>query len=138
MAPLKYTNPQKSFSRQPVLFFGHPLGGMEDQILPDVSQLNLRHTYLTVFSACETGLDGIRGHEGIFGLQRATRRNLILSLRQVLDDASEAFLGHFYANWLDQKMPLGVAFEETQIWLCSQKKYENPFFWAGFVLIGEP
>lgn len=35
-------------------------------------------------------------------------------------------------------MPLRVAFEETQIWMRSQEKYENPYFWAGFVLIGEP
>ncbi len=121
----------------------HPMGGMEDGILTayEVSQMNLSNTQLVVLSACETGLGDIKGNEGVYGLQRAFRiagaKNVLMSLWKVPDDATEKLMTRFYNNWLEQKMPLRVAFESAQKWLRGQKGYENPYFWAGFVLIGE-
>lgn len=120
-----------------------PMGGMEDGILTayEVSQMNLSNTQLVVLSACETGLGDIKGNEGVYGLQRAFRiagaKNVLMSLWKVPDEATEKLMTRFYANWLEQKMPLRPAFEAAQKWLRGQKGYENPYFWAGFVLIGE-
>lgn len=123
---------------------GHPLpGGHEDGILTayEVSQMNLSNTQLVVLSACETGLGDIRGNEGVYGLQRAFRiagaKNVIMSLWKVPDDATQRLMTQFYSNWLAEKKPLRESFEEAQQWLRRQKGYENPYFWAGFVLVGE-
>jgi len=123
---------------------GRPLsGGHEDGILTahEVSQMNLSNTELVVLSACETGLGDIKGNEGVYGLQRAFRiagaKNVLMSLWKVPDEATEKLMTRFYQNWLEEKMPLREAFEAAQKWLREQKGYENPYFWAGFVLIGE-
>ncbi|MFN0213825.1 MAG: CHAT domain-containing protein, partial [Saprospiraceae bacterium] len=121
---------------------GHPLpGGHEDGILTayEVSQMNLSNTQLVVLSACETGLGDIRGNEGVYGLQRAFRiagaKNVLMSLWKVPDDATEKLMTRFYNHWLAEKKPLRESFEEAQKWLRGQKGYENPYYWAGFVLI---
>lgn len=123
---------------------GHPLpGGHEDGILTayEVSQMNLSNTQLVVLSACETGLGDIRGNEGVYGLQRAFRiagaKNVLMSLWKVPDDATEKLMTRFYSNWLAEKKPLRESFEEAQKWLRGQKGLENPYYWAGFVLVGE-
>jgi CHAT domain-containing protein len=122
---------------------GRPLSGLEDQVLTahEASQLNLSQTKLVVLSACETGLGDIRGHVGVFGLQRAFRKagakNLIMSLWSVRDDVTAVFFSHFYGNWLDKGMAIRDAFEETQRWMRGQSIYKSPYFWAGFVLVGE-
>jgi CHAT domain-containing protein/tetratricopeptide (TPR) repeat protein len=121
----------------------HPMPGMEDGILTaqEVSQMNLSNTKLVVLSACETGLGDIKGNEGVYGLQRAFRiagaKNVLMSLWKVPDEATMQLMTRFYNNWLEQKMPLREAFESAQQWLRGQKGFENPYFWAGFVLVGE-
>jgi len=121
---------------------GHPLpGGHEDGILTayEVSQMNLSNTQLVVLSACETGLGDIRGNEGVYGLQRAFRiagaKNVLMSLWKVPDHATEKLMTRFYHNWLVEKKPLRESFEEAQLWLRGQAGFENPYFWAGFVLV---
>ncbi|MBC7776449.1 MAG: CHAT domain-containing protein [Phycisphaerae bacterium] len=121
---------------------GHPLpGGHEDGILTayEVSQMNLSNTQLVVLSACETGLGDIRGNEGVYGLQRAFRiagaKNVLMSLWKVPDDATEKLMTRFYHNWLIEKKPLQESFEAAQLWLRRQAGFENPYYWAGFVLV---
>lgn len=126
-----------------VLTNKHPMPGMEDGILTadEVKQMNLSNTELVVLAACETGLGDIKGNEGVYGLQRAFRiagaKNVLVSLWTVHDEATEELMTCFYQNWLEQKMPLRVALEEAQQWMRGQEKYRNPYYWAGFVLIGE-
>ena len=94
-----------------------------------------------VRNACETGLGDIVGNEGVYGLQRAFRiagaKNVLMSLWKVPDDATEKLMTRFYSNWLAEKKPLRASFEEAQEWLRGQKGFENPYFWAGFVLVGD-
>lgn len=121
----------------------HPMPGMEDGVLTahEVSQLDLSNTQLVVLSACETGLGDIRGNEGVYGLQRAFRiagaQNVLMSLWKVNDEATALLLNHFYENWLVKNLNVHVALEQAQAWMRTQEGYENPYFWAGFVLVGE-
>ncbi len=118
-----------------------PVLGLEDGILTayEVSQMNLTHTQLVVLSACETGLGDIRGNEGVYGLQRAFRvagaKNVLMSLWKVPDLETEQLMTQFYHNWLEKKMPLREALDAAQAVL--RKRLPNPYYWAGFVLIGE-
>ncbi len=113
--------------------------GLEDGILTafEISQMNLAGTELVVLSACETGLGDIRGYEGVYGLQRAFRiagaKYLIMSLWQVPDLETQELMVIFYQYWLEKNMAIPEAFRSAQKEM--QRKYQNPLFWAGFVLV---
>ncbi|MFN0036920.1 MAG: CHAT domain-containing protein, partial [Saprospiraceae bacterium] len=69
--------------------------------------------------------------------------NVLMSLWKVPDDATEKLMTKFYKNWLEKKLPLRESFEKAQTWMREFKDkegveiYQNPYFWAGFVLVGE-
>lgn len=112
---------------------------MEDGILTayEISQMNLSNTELVVLSACETGLGEIQGNEGVYGLQRAFKiagaKYLIMSLWQVPDFQTQELMTTFYNKWLTDNMAIPDAFRAAQKEM--KEKYQNPFFWAGFVLV---
>lgn len=116
-----------------------PTENAEDGILTayEVSQMNLSNTELVVLSACETGLGDITGNEGVYGLQRAFKiagaKFLLMSLWQVPDFHTQILMKNFYKNWLERGMEIPQAFQNAQNDL--RKRYQNPFFWAGFVLV---
>lgn len=111
----------------------------EDGILTafEISQLNLRNTELVVLSACETGLGDIHANEGVYGLQRAFKiagaRYLIMSLWQVPDRATMAFMTEFYRNWLELDLTIPEAFRKTQRQM--RDRFFNPYDWGGFILL---
>jgi CHAT domain-containing protein len=119
---------------------GKPLRpDMEDGVLTayEISRMNLRNTELVVLSACKTGLGDIQGNEGVYGLQRAFKiagaRYLLMSLWEAPDKPTQEFMEAFYAEWLDKSRPIPDAYRAAQAQM--QGRYENPYFWAGFVLV---
>lgn len=119
---------------------GKPLRpGLEDGVLTayEISQMDLSKTELVVLSACETGLGDIQGNEGVYGLQRAFKiagaKYLVMSLWQVPDFQTQELMTVFYQKWLTENMPIPDAFQAAQ--QLMRKKYEHPYFWAGFVLV---
>jgi CHAT domain-containing protein len=113
--------------------------GMEDGILTayEINQINLSNTELVVLSACDTGLGDIEGDEGVYGLQRAFKnagaKYLIMSLWQVPDLETKEFMVTFYRHWLEDKISIPDVFSQTQQEM--KKMFDNPYQWAGFVLI---
>lgn len=116
-----------------------PLPDEEDGILTayEISNMNLSDTELVVLSACETGLGDIKGSEGVYGLQRAFKkagvRYLMMSLWQVPDRETSIFMRTFYRNYLEKEMSITAAFNTTQKEM--QDQFEDPYLWAGFVLM---
>ena len=113
--------------------------GEEDGILTalEISQMDLSSTELVVLSACESGLGDLSGNEGVYGLQRAFKiagvKNLIMSLWQIPDLETSEFMITFYDNWIQNKLTVRDAFQRTQTTM--RIKYQNPFYWAGFLLL---
>lgn len=72
----------------------------------EIENLYFPNLKLVVLSACETGL-GETNIDGVWGLQRAFRiagaQNMIVSLKKVDDDLTQAFMINFYKNLTSSK-----------------------------------
>ncbi len=113
--------------------------GIEDGILTakEISFMDLRKTDLVVLSACQTALGEITG-EGVFGLQRgfkkAGARTIIMSLWPIDDNATLLMMTEFYNNLTSGKTKR-EAFNAAQNVVKKTKGFENPRYWAAFIML---
>ena len=113
--------------------------GIEDGILTakEISFMDLRKTDLVVLSACQTALGEITD-EGVFGLQRGFKKagvhTIIMSLWSVDDNATQLMMTEFYSN-LIKGMTKREAFLKAQHTLKTTTGFENPRFWAAFIML---
>ncbi|MEH2077603.1 MAG: CHAT domain-containing protein [Nostoc sp.] len=94
---------------------------------------------LIVLSACETGLGKEISGEGLVGLTRglmyAGGKRLVVSLWQVSDEGTSAFMQEFYRQMLQEGKPANQALRATQLKMWHQEP--NPYYWAAFTFLGE-
>ena len=96
---------------------------------------------LVVLSACQTALGKeVRG-EGLVGLTRgfmyAGAQRVAATLWRVDDSATAELMSHFYRFMLKDKLSPSAALHAAQLEVMKQKRWQAPYFWAGFVLIGD-
>jgi CHAT domain-containing protein/tetratricopeptide (TPR) repeat protein len=110
---------------------------------------------LVVLSACRTATGPLSG-DGITGLSRALfyagTPSVIATLWDVADDPSSRLMSAFYRHWRDG-MDKRFALRQAQLDLLRDLRsgsvrvktrtgviplQEQPFYWAGYVLMGEP
>src|ERR1051325_2262689 len=108
--------------------------------LHDIYNLHLPAD-LVVLSACSTGLGkDVRG-EGLIGLTRgfmyAGASGVIASLWKVDDDATAELMKHFYEALFQQGMSPAAALRHAQLTLSQNKRWQSPYYWAGFVIQGQ-
>ena len=114
--------------------------GVDDGILTaqEISTLDLRGLDLVTLSACETGLGEVSG-EGVFGLQRGFKKagvqSILMSLWKVDDEATCKLMTEFYGNWIAKKMTKHDALEAAKKVVRETKGWENPKYWAAFILL---
>jgi CHAT domain-containing protein/Tfp pilus assembly protein PilF len=105
----------------------------------EVYGMDLTGTNLVVLSACQTQLGAQSKGDDIVGLNRAFlyagTSSVIASLWRVDDQATNLLMKTFY-SYLKQGMSKAAALQAAQI--ATRKKYPNPYYWAAFVLTGEP
>jgi CHAT domain-containing protein len=98
---------------------------------------------LVVLSSCQTGLGkDIRG-EGIVGLTRsfmyAGAARVMVSLWAVNDGSTAKLMGQFYKDLLGAKAQSpAAALRAAQLAMLKDKQLSAPYYWAAFILQGEP
>lgn len=102
----------------------------------DVARMNLRNCQLAVLSACETAL-GKMGDDGVFGLQRGFKNagvhTLLMSLRQVDDQATTELMTQFYHHLMAGNTP-NQSLRKAQQHL-RKNGYDDPQYWASFIIL---
>jgi CHAT domain-containing protein/Flp pilus assembly protein TadD len=111
----------------------------------EISLMNLQGTELVVLSACGTGLGAVSAGEGVYGLRRAFQnagaQSIVSTLFEVPSAESRELMGIFYEGLKGRKSKLDALHEAKVQMMSTRKKNRgatHPFFWAGFVLTGDP
>jgi CHAT domain-containing protein len=110
-----------------------------DLRISDIFDLKLDAS-LVVLSGCQTGLSKVLTGDELIGLARgffyAGTPSLICTLWSVNDRSTADFMGDFYKNFLElNNRSKSSALRLSQLHL--KEKYEHPYFWAPFFLIGD-
>lgn len=126
-----------------VLSLVNQQGAEQDGFLWTNDVYNLRlSAEMVVLSGCRTGLGKqIRG-EGLVGLTRgfmyAGSKRVLVSLWDISDEASAALMTQLYKKMLKDHLSPAAALRAAQIEIMKDKRWEAPYYWAAFVLQGEP
>jgi len=108
--------------------------------LHDIYSLDLS-AELTVLSACQTALGKDIKGEGLVGLSHsfisAGSRTVVSSLWQVDDRATASLMAEFYKSMLQNGLSPAAALRAAKLKMMQDKRWNAPYFWAGFVVQGE-
>ena len=108
--------------------------------LHDIYNLHLP-AELVVLSACSSGLGRDVKGEGLIGLTRgfmyAGASGVVASLWKVDDDATAELMKHFYEAMFTKGLSPSAALRDSQLTLSQQKRWQAPYYWAGFVIQGQ-
>ncbi len=108
--------------------------------LHDIYNLKLP-VELVVLSACNTGLGKDVKGEGLIGLTRgfmyAGASSVVASLWKVDDEATAELMRLFYDYMLSEGLSPAAALRKAQMTMSQQKRWESPYYWAGFVIQGQ-
>lgn len=92
---------------------------------------------LLVLSACQTATGDKRAALGLAGVAvRAGARSTLATLWLVDDAATAQLMIRFYQELTDTKITKAEALRRAQIALLKNDQYQQPRFWAPFVLVG--
>lgn len=97
---------------------------------------------LVMLSACETGLGKEKRGEGIIGLTRAFMYagapTVGVSLWSVADQSTADLMASFYKRLLaSPDVSPSTAMRAAQMEMIVGKRYNAPYYWAPFVLVGD-
>jgi len=121
--------------------------GEEDGILTaeEIAALDLTGVEWAVLSACATGVGEVWSGEGVFGLRRAFQMagvdSLIMSLWRVEDNSTREWMKLLYQSRFIDSRTTSDAVHLASLELLQRRREAglstHPFFWAGFVAVGE-
>jgi len=107
--------------------------------MTEVMGLNM-NADIVALTACQTGLGKKISGEGTMGMGRAFQyagaRSVLMSLWSVHEVATMNLIKSFFRNMKEgrnKSEALAVARSEIR-----NNGFDHPFFWAGFILVGEP
>ena len=96
---------------------------------------------VAILSACETGIGLPAYGAGVQTLSRAFLDNgtqtVIKTLWKVNEKATAEFMIQMYTHWVTG-ISLHDALQKTKDYFITHEEYAHPYYWAGFVLEGNP
>jgi CHAT domain-containing protein len=127
---------------------GIVLSMFDEQGQPQDGYLRLHDIYnlklpvdLVVLSACNTALGKDVKGEGLIGLTRgfmyAGAGSVVASLWKVDDEATAELMRLFYGYMLRDGLSPVAALRKAQVSMSQQKRWQAPYYWAGFVIQGQ-
>jgi CHAT domain-containing protein len=123
-------------------------GGVEDGLLEawEIMKLNL-NADLAVLSSCESGRGRVGAGEGIIGLSWALFvagvPTTVVSQWKVESASTTALMLEFHRNlrsgvkYPRMRVSTAKALQQASLKLLRQSEYRHPFYWAGFVVVGD-
>ncbi|MEL6698732.1 MAG: CHAT domain-containing tetratricopeptide repeat protein [Bacteroidota bacterium] len=137
--------PQGSFlafwgKEDSILWEGRSYPGISGLYLSDLFQQQVQ-AELVVLSACETGIGKLYEGEGVASLARgftqAGVKSLLTTLWSVSDEGSALLMRSFYEKMKEGKTK-SSALREAKLQLIQERsEYAAPFYWSGYVLMGD-
>jgi CHAT domain-containing protein len=126
------------------LLFNHRKDGENDGYLTIAEIYNLKlNAQLVVLSACSSGFGKIQHGEGPISLSRAFSYagcpSVVMSLWKVPDLITTKIMKNFYES-LTEGMSKDEALQAAQAKFIRENTdplYRHPYYWAGFVVIGD-
>ena len=112
--------------------------------LPEIYELDLTHCELAILSACQTNYGPQQHGEGIWALTRgfivAGSRRVVAS-NWLVDDKAAASIISSYCGLIARQVHAGQTPDYTpprdaKRWARRQTRWNNPYYWATFVLVG--
>ena len=95
---------------------------------------------LVVLSACDTARGQYSAGEGIIGfswaLFAARCRTQVVSQWKVDSAATSVLMRNFHKNVRNDRTKAASALQKTIVSMLKTKQYRHPFYWAGFVVLG--
>ncbi len=119
-----------------------PDDGEDGQLhIYELENLSLSASLVTL-SACNTGIGKIAEGEGVMSLARSFRSvgvpSVVMSLWPASDKSTPELMKYFYQNLKDgQSKDLALNNARKQYLEIATGKARHPFYWGGFVLIGD-
>ena len=105
-------------------------------MLTEKTQANLDGIELLVLSACQTAKGNKRSALGIAGVAaQAGARSTVATLWLVDSESTTQLMDSFYRG-LKNGIPKAEALRQAQISLLSNPKWQHPYYWAPFLLVG--
>jgi tetratricopeptide (TPR) repeat protein len=96
-------------------------------------------TNLVTLSGCQSGMSQVTDSDDLLGFMRgflyAGARSLLLSLWNVNDESTAALMVHFYREWQNGAAK-STALKSAM--LAVREEHPHPFYWAPFLLVGNP
>jgi CHAT domain-containing protein len=125
---------------------GENVGGAEGYALTlsriEDSTITFRGTQLLTLSACSTAKgdaakDGLEMDSLGMIAQQKDAGAVLATLWDVNDASTSLLMSDFYSRWLANPADgKAESLRQAQLALVKKPKYEHPFFWAPFILIG--
>lgn len=104
----------------------------------EIFGLNL-DAYLVTLSACNTAIGKLTKGDDVVGLTRAFifagTPSILGTIWSVNDESTSIFMNHFYENL--KEMDKLKSLQQAQMAMIQSDKYNHPYHWAGFQLIGD-
>ncbi len=92
---------------------------------------------LLVLSACQTATGDNRAALGLAGMAvRSGARSTLATLWSVKDQSTAALMAQFYRDLIQPGVSKAEALRQAQLSLLKQDKFQHPFYWAPFILVG--